>query len=190
MKKLLLVPLLLASLQAFSQYDQLIGKDVPLKERFYVGGGFGLSFTSTSSFVAVSPNIGYRITERGSVGIGVMYQYARQKYDIPSQNIFGQNFEFNHYGGSVFTRYKVYGPIFVAAEYEYVNFETLDLTSPTFETRRSDYSSVLAGGGLAQPITRNVVFVISAMYNLTYSDGNSGPYTTPWNVRVGIAAGF
>lgn len=178
MKKLLLVPFILVSFPALCQYDQLIGKDVPLIERFYVGGGFGLGFSSFSDYVAVSPNIGYRITERGSIGIGVLYQYRNYKaYDVKTDD----------WGGSIFTRYKVFGPAFAAAEYEYINFEFVTATLTTF---RGDYSSFMVGAGIAQPITRNVSFIISAMYNLTYRETDGGPYSSPWNLRVGISAGF
>jgi len=179
MKWLFTLPLLLLGFSSFAQYDEILKKDVPLKERVYVGGGFGLGFSNTIDYVALSPNIGYRITQRGSVGVGVSYQYRNYKiYKIKT----------NDYGGSIFARYRVFNPFFIHTEYEYINYDSINPFD--LSKTRKGYSSVLAGGGLIQPITPNVVFVISALYNLTYSDTNSGPYNTPWNLRVGISAGF
>jgi len=178
MKHLLTVSLLSIATIAFGQYDEFLGKDVPLKDRIYVGGGFGLGFNSYADYVAVSPNVGVRITKRGSFGIGVQYQYRNYKtFKVKT----------NDWGGSVFTQYKLFGPFFLHAEYEYVNYEFVDISLATY---RKGYSSILVGGGIAQPITQNVSFIISALYNLSYSDTDPGPYNTPWNLRVGISAGF
>jgi len=178
MKYFLIFPLLLFAIVAFGQYDEFLGKDVPLKDRIYAGGGFGLGFSNSVDYVGLSPNVGVRITKRGSFGVGVQYQYRNYKF---------LKVKTNDWGGSLFTQYKVFGPFFLHGEYEYINYEFVDNTLSTF---RKGYSSVLVGGGLAQPITQNVVFVISALYNLTYKDSNPGPYNTPWTLRVGISAGF
>lgn len=179
MRRFVIIPLLFIAFNTLAQYDEFLKKDVPLKDRVYVGGGFGLGFTNTVDYVAVSPNLGYRITQRWSLGVGVSYQYRNYKiYKLKT----------NDWGGSIFTRYRVFNPFFLHTEYEYINYDYINPTD--LSKTRKGYSSILAGGGITQPITRNAVFVISALYNLTYSDLDPGPYNSPWNIRIGISAGF
>ena len=132
----------------------------------------------TFTFVNVSPVIGYMVTQRLSAGVGVLYQYVQDKRFSPPLTR-------NDYGGSIFARYAIVPPVFLPAEYEYLNFEYADT--------RQGFNSFMAGGGIAQPISRNASFVAVALYNFSYQPNSPGivqPYNSPWVIRVGITAGF
>jgi len=170
---------------AFSQGKDNSLEGVPAKERIIFGGGFGLGFGSNQDFVSVSPIIGYAITKKLVVGSGIGYQYINYK------NIYqGKSVNVNNFSINPFARFSVYQGFFVQTEYEYLNYE--GILVPSLETKRLNYSSFLAGGGLLQPIGDKASFFIMALYNFSYRSPRSGeflPYDSPWVIRAGINIG-
>jgi hypothetical protein len=164
MKKILLLSAaLLFVLSANAQWGEEEMSEKPtLRERVFTGGGFGLSFSDSYDFVSISPLIGYRITPKLAGGLQVQYRYTKYKYITPKVST-------NDYGVSPFLRLNVYGPLFLHAEYEYLNFE---YPVAPGEKIRMDYNSLLLGGGFFQPLGRSAGFYAVALYNVTYSDPN------------------
>lgn len=158
-------------------------------DKVFVGGGFGAGFGSYT-FVNVAPIIGYRLTPRLSVAMRLMYQYTTFEY-------INNNFEKDRYNGhdlgiGGFARYMVYGPVFLQAEYEHLNYDALYLDGTT---GRTNFDSFMAGGGISQPIGNKAALFITAMYNFSYNNFNRSnvyrsPYNSPWVFRVGVAGGF
>lgn len=148
--------------------------------RWFFGAGLGLAFGDIT-FIEVSPLVGYRVNDRLSVGGSLIYRYR-------NDDRYGQNLSTTDYGGSVFGRYAVAGPFFVHGEVEQLSYEyyRADLSKS-----RSDVTSVLGGGGIAQPIGRNAAFFALALYNFSYSSYDApAPYSSPWIFRIGVSAGF
>jgi hypothetical protein len=46
------------------------------------------------------------------------------------------------------------------------------------------------GGGVAQPLGGHAALVLSALYNLSYSDDEPSPYDSPWFFGAGVSVGF
>ena len=182
MKKIILLTLIwLASTSIIkAQYDSKIGKDVPLKDRIYAGGGFGASFGSTVGYFSLSPNVGYKLTERASVGVGIFYQFTNYK-------TFSPEIKTNDWGFNFFGRYRVYDPFFFHTEYEFINYE---IPTTSTDSQRDSFNSFLLGGGMAQPIGSHASFLIMALYNVSYSDNSRSPWDSPWRISIGISAGF
>jgi len=155
------------------------------KERILVGGNLGASFGSNFTSIYLAPNVGYLVTPKWIAGFGVIYQYRNDKRTNP-------NIETNDWGITLFSRYQVYGPVFVHVEYEYLNFEFVQSFTPTeVITDRKGYNSVLLGGGIAQPLGGKGVFLVSVLYNVTYDEDEAiRPYNSPWVIRIGIGVGF
>lgn len=159
-------------------------------DKLFVGGGFGVGF-GTYTYVNISPIIGYRITPKLSVGLRLMYQYTTFDYfDVQQQRT--KKYQGNDLGIGGFARFVVYGPLYLQAEYEHLNYDGLyyDGTSS-----RSTFDSFMAGGGIAQPVGGKAFLFLTAMYNFSYENfDNSGvyrsPYYSPWVIRIGITAGF
>lgn len=171
--------------QASAQWGEEQMADKPsLKDRMFFGGGFGLSFSSNYDFFSVSPIIGYRLTPKVATGISITYRYTKYKYVTPSIST-------NDYGVSPFIRYQFYGPLFLHAEYEYLNYEYITYTG---ESVRKNFTSFMAGGGFFQPVGRRAGIYISALYNFSYRNPTSPndyyPYSSPLVLRAGITAGF
>ena len=160
------------------------------KDRIILGGSFGLQFGDVT-FVDISPRLGYRATNKLTVGVGAIYRYRKQESFRTSQGVFPE-LKTNDWGFNVFGRHMLYGPLYVHAEYEYLNFEafTGQIIGLEAVTERFDLNSILLGGGIAQPIGNKAVFVAEALYIVNYDSGELTPYANPWVVRVGIGVGL
>lgn len=173
MKNLFIIILLSLSYGGMSQKQSF-------SDRVFFGGGFGFNGGSDFISIALYPQVGYRITDRLSAGLGGMYQYV---------NFRSANVELQNIGGSVFSRYILFQNIFATTEYEYLTFE-VPRGGSYRETDRIGFNSWLAGAGLAQPVSRNASFVIVALYNLLYDPAEPSPYDSPFVFRVGLNVGF
>jgi len=91
---------LLISHGTFAQEPRATAQEPPRQQsgwdRIYIGGNFGLQF-GNYTIVDLSPQIGYRITDRLTSGIGITYMYL--KYTDPVYNF---SYKTNIYGGSIF----------------------------------------------------------------------------------------
>ena len=171
---------------SFAQEDQRPA----FLDKVFVGGGFGAGFGSYT-YINISPIIGYRVTPKLSVALRLMYQYTTYDYyDFQEQRT--KKYQGNDFGVGGFARYSLFGPIYLQAEYEHLNYDGLyyDGTSS-----RTSFDSFMAGGGIAQPVGGKAFVFITAMYNFSYNNFNSSnvyrsPYNSPWVIRVGITAGF
>lgn len=98
-------------------------KNTELASKLWYGGGIGLgfqSFAEQSSFLfALFPMAGYKITDAISIGprIGLSYQYLK------TRGFDGKIYKFNplELSGAVFSRAKLFNPIFAHVEFEVAN---------------------------------------------------------------------
>ncbi len=148
-------------------------------DRIYTGGGIGLQF-GTQTFVNISPLVGYRLTEKFSVGLSATYLYYRYKDYNPAYS-----YSSNIYGGSVFSRYLIFENLFAHVEYEVLRLEARDNVSRLLGTK--DITSILVGGGYRQMIGDRSSINLMLLYNLnetTYS-----PYQNPI-IRISFGIGI
>lgn len=190
MKRLLFLSLLLGilSYQPLSAFD--LKPALPKKPRFskslapkkfevdrlVYGGTFGATF-GTTTYVDVSPLIGYRITDDLVAGIGVTYMYFRQRYNT-------QVYQTSLYGGRVFANYAILENVFLHGEYEVLNYDYYDFLSQ--ENSRAWFGTPLLGGGYRQPISDRAAFMIFALYALNSDNPRSPYYQNPLVIRVGL----
>jgi len=120
-------------------------KDRHIRERLYIGGNFGLLFGSTT-LIQLSPQVGYRLTEKFVPGISITYIYQ----NFRQNNI---RYENSVYGGSIFSKYFFTEKFFGHVEYEMLNVE-YPVLSPNLITMidRKWISSFYIGGGYSQPL--------------------------------------
>ena len=185
MKNLFILLALLGSISAQAQWDDEPMDEKPdFKDRIFTGGGFGKGFSSQYDYISVSPIIGYKLSPRLASGVSLIYRYTNYKYVTP-------NISANDFGISPFLRFQVYGPLFLHAEYEYLNNEYVTYGG---QSVRQNFSSFMAGGGFFQPIGRRAGFFAVALYNFSYRNPTSPndyyPYSSPLVIRAGVTAGF
>lgn len=151
-------------------------------ERLVFGGNFGAGFSNQESSVAISPSVGYKFTDRLTIGTGIIYQYYGIK--LP-----GFNFNFNNYGSRLFTSYQLTDFLIAYSEYETLNIEYIKFNSSGAPdgTDRRTINSLFVGGGYRQAIGSNSVVDLMLLYNLTET-----PYTRYTNplIRVGFGIGL
>lgn len=148
----------------------------PWTKKIFFGGDLGLQFGNTT-FINVSPIVGYKFTEKIVGGIGITYQYLNYKDADYSTNI---------YGGSLFGRYYITESLFAHAEYQVLSFEPYNYY--TFSKAvRTNIESYLIGGGYKQAVSGNISFNIMVLWNL--SNSIYSPYTNPV-IRAGFDIGL
>lgn len=131
-------------------------KDRRIMDRLYIGGNVGLLFGSTT-LIELSPQVGYRLTDRFIPGIGFTYIYQ----NFRQNNI---RYENSVYGGSIFTKYFLTDKIFAHVEYEMLNVEFYE---PFFQRiERKWISSFYVGGGFSQPLGERGFVQIMILFEL------------------------
>jgi hypothetical protein len=144
-----------------------------LKDRLYVGGGFGLNggtdaWGNRYFYFALNPIIGYMVTQRLSVGTGINWQ--RYTYTEPVK------LKIDQYGASPFIRYN-FSQLFAYGEYNLLNTPTFTLS------QRRTYDRLLLGLGYSQPFGRRGAINAMALYDVIY-DRNERAFVSPWVFRV------
>jgi hypothetical protein len=150
-----------------------------LSDKIYFGGGGGFSANSNQTNISIFPQVGYKITDRYSAGLGFTYQYVKVKQ--PS-------FSLSNYGWSIFNRYNITRQFFAFGEYERLNFEypiSAELTE------RNTFNSLLLGGGYSEQIAGRASFNVTVLYNVLYDEAEfPKPYNSPWVIRAGVGIGI
>ena len=153
------------------QSQEVEKKYVPKK--IVVGSGFGFQF-GTITVIELSPEIGYKITDKLTAGVGFSYQYYKDSRYVPA-------YESDIIGGSIFTRYYVYRDFFAHAEYQMLKYDYMDWSSGNKEEVTTD--GVLIGGGYRQWIGKNIFSNLTMLFNI--NESLYYPYTSPI-FRVGV----
>ncbi|MCD4772417.1 MAG: hypothetical protein K8R41_03420 [Bacteroidales bacterium] len=143
------------------------------QKRYVVGSGFGFQF-GTITVIELSPEIGYKITDNLTTGVGFSYQYYKDSRYIPE-------YKSNIIGGSVFARYYVYRDFFAHAEYQMLKYDYMDWSSGNEEEVTAD--GILVGAGYRQWIGKNVFSNLTVLFNI--NESLYYPYTSPI-FRVGV----
>lgn len=142
-------------------------------DRVYYGGGLGLQF-GTLTMINISPDIGYKITQRYSAGIGLRYIYFADRRYIPAVTS-------SIYGASVFNRFLITSFLFAHAEYEVLNGAWDYSTS-----RRFFIANVWVGGGIRQSVG-GAGLNLMILWNINKSPYS--PFPSP-QIRGGISIGI
>lgn len=164
----------LVFLSSCAYAQRAVNEDSDWKERIYVGGGGGLNggsdgYGNRYFYVALSPIVGYMITQQFSSGVGVQWQLIR----YPDVDV-----SISQYGLSPFVRYN-FGKLFAYSEYDIINSSRLS------DDSRVTYYRLLAGLGYSLPLGRRGAINGMALYDLIYR--NTGPFTSPWVIRVFVS---
>ncbi|MFO7656071.1 MAG: hypothetical protein R6W78_03315 [Bacteroidales bacterium] len=181
--KILVFLIISVSVMSYSQETETMN----FRDRIYFGGDFSLQFGSLT-FIELSPIIGYYITPRLSSGIGIIYQYYREKVFLPDTV-----FKAHNYGGRVFAKYLLidniskYVPIQMNAgltgycESEFLNMD--GSFSRYLDPGRFWLNNFYLGGGMVFAIGRRSKMNVLVLWNL--NDTGESPYSNPV-VRIGI----
>ena len=174
----ILVLFLVISICSVKVFSQSL-EGLSLGQRLYFGGNFGLQF-GDQTVVDINPLVGYRLTEKLSVGVSATYIY----YKFTDPYHFYPSYSTNIYGGSVFTRYYFLENIFAHVEGEVLNLDAFDIN---YILKRINVFSLYVGGGYRQPLGERSSLNLLLLYNL--NDDRNSPYQNPI-IRVGFGFGI
>ncbi len=151
--------------------------------RLWYGGGIGLNFggggNSSQFNFSLSPMVGYKLTEKFSVGPRAELDYAhirvgsgasREKYNLLNYAIGG------------FARYKVINPFFAHVEYQIESRAGVDSIGETFRGSRDNF---FVGGGYGSS-GGLIGYEISILWNVI-DDGSSD---IPLDYRIAFTYNF
>ncbi|HTA62130.1 MAG TPA: hypothetical protein VK835_06735 [Bacteroidia bacterium] len=151
----------------------------PLMKKLYFGCNLALQFYSYQGYnifyYDVSPNVGYKITDKFSAGVQILYNNTVEAAG-------GHSASYSIIGGGVFARFLVLNWLFLQAEYDI-------LTTPpngVFGQQRGISDEKLLGAGLKRTLTDKISYYITILYDVSPSL-NSPYYNSPLVYRVGIA---
>lgn len=170
--------------------------------RLIVGGGLGLGFGSGYFYGGISPIVGYMITDHFAAGVGISYQYYRNKndavgaYDSHGNYLGAVPFDRKSsiYTGNVWGRYIIWKNLFAQVQPEllnvdnYENFRYDNYGVLHADNTRQWTAAALVGLGIRQPITERASLVLLALYDVV-QDPNS-PYYKTIDIRFGFNLGF
>lgn len=177
-------------------YGSPSGFDLPERERkrqalqqhaeqytkTFVYTGLGLGYSSyygVSQFsFSMSPAIGYRVTDKFSVGPGISYSY--NNYGFPTSVNTTQHISASNFGVKVFAQYMVYRQFFIHAEYESTRAELLAVDSNnnlTGGTVARQVQTPLLGAGYRSQISNRAAADILLLYN--FQDDYNSIYPNP-----------
>ncbi len=145
---------------------------------FFFGGGIGGGYSTYSSYIQITPIIGYSITPKLQVGTRLTYMHQWYK---DYNNI---KYNYDIYGGSLFLRYVFWKMLYAQAEYEILSVP--DYYSTDASATRVD-NSLFAGLGFMQPVGGSAFLTVSVLYN--FLDDQYSPYGNPV-VRIGFGFGL
>ena len=157
---------------ANAQKDINMDSNPGFMDRVYTGGGLSFSSSSFTTYIGVSPIVGYMLTNKLSVGVGINYQYFKDKfYDVDD----------HRYGGNVFVMQMLVYRLFLMGQYSFIN---LNRTPQIENSARETWTRFLIGGGLSQPLGKASINFM-ALYDITYD--NNSPYASPWVIGAFIS---
>lgn len=151
----------------------------PFHKRLVKGGNIWLSF-GNHTFIDVSPNIGYLLTNRWVTGVGATYIYSRT-------NIGGVVNSFNIYGGRAFTYYQIADNFLGYFELERLAIPDNRVVSGS--SNRFWIHNTWIGVGYRQWLSSRAAVDILGLYDLSYNPAVD-LYNTPLNFRMNFVFGL
>ncbi len=168
--------------------------------KLIIGGGLGLSAGSGVTYFAVSPLVGYRLTEDLSAGVEFGYQYYRNKNDAviisTGSGTYIEPFDrkSNIYTTGVWGRYIVWRNLFFQAKFQmlnvddYQNFRYDQYSRLVADDRRQWVPALIPGLGLRQPVSERSSLVLYIGYDVLQNPNS--PYYHTLDMGVIFNAGF
>ncbi|MEO5684255.1 MAG: hypothetical protein ABIQ88_16560 [Chitinophagaceae bacterium] len=161
------------------------------KSKLFIGGNFGLNFSSYYTLINVSPQLGYRFNQYLAAGAGVNFLYSSQK----SYYTNGADYSKTNYGvagfnifGRVYPIQQILIQLQPELNYTWGKEKYYDGVTPDYKFNPKLVPSLLAGAGGAIPAGGNGAFIIMVQYDLLQN--TRGPYGTKPFYSFGYNVGF
>lgn len=181
-----------------TETDEYFDEGGSWKHKLWYGTGVNLNYSGNNFrkvfTFGLSPMVGYKITDKFSVGPRIALTYSNYKFDTPSGVI---NSSPVSWDVGVFSRYKILPFIFSHIEYQYENaaiFRTnnagdllLDPMTNKLIIDRKKRNNFLAGLGYSSAGGGLFGYEILALYNVTLP---KNAFESPFSIRIGFTYNF
>lgn len=154
-------------------------------DKLYYGGNFGLAFSTNNYYFLLQPIVGYKLTEKFSVGVDPLFVYS----SITATNPFNastKKFSTTVIGPGLFVKYNLIENIFGYGEYQGISF-----SAPVYDVYKADFvnkdfwnNNLYLGGGYSSNGSGSGTYVM-VLYNVLY-DVNNTFYGRPYDIRIGF----
>ena len=176
---------------SFAQYKKKKKKTESenFTDHLWYGGSFGLGLSSSTFGLSLSPMVGYKLTNKFSVGARLPLDYTYAKLTSTD----GSALSYNNLdlGLGAFTRHKLFKSIFAHAEYNHLwvkdpvtsnGFYLLDPEDPSrLLTEKNTRDEFNIGLGYSSGGRIGTEFML--LYNVL---DDAASTTIPWSIRVGL----
>jgi hypothetical protein len=152
----------------------------PFKDRLAYGGELSMFF-GTTSYVNISPFIGYRINPDITIGIGPSYQYWSQRFASGPNGVNRTHI----YGGRIFLRHELGRSFFLHAEYEVLNLQDYIIG---LGLGRVNVDMAGAGLGYKSAFNDSSYYYIMALFDFIQDPRSIYPFS-PLVFKVGFMFG-
>jgi len=144
-----------------------------IRDKVFFGGNLGAQF-GTNTMINVSPLVGYKLTDKISIGTQFIYNYVNLQYS-------NYRYKDNIFGYSAFGRVFVFKDFFATTAYEVI--------SGRFDGsgKRINVPSWFVGGGYYFRMSDRSGLSVAGLYNLTPSLYT--PYSNP-TLNIGFVYGL
>lgn len=131
-------------------------KETSFKDKLYTGGSIGLSFGDYTN-VMISPIIGARLNPKVYAGLGIEYQYTKDKRYTPDRT-------YNQFGGRLFAQYNLVPSLFAHGEVAGYSLERYNLTDNS--KVRDFVPFVYIGGGYRQMLSKRSFVTVRVLFDV------------------------
>ncbi|MBR8537319.1 hypothetical protein KDU71_17250 [Carboxylicivirga sediminis] len=142
------------SMLAMAQ-DSAESKKVPLKDKLFTGGSVGLTFGDYTN-VMISPVVGARLNPKVYAGLGIEYQYTKDKRYNPALT-------YNQFGGRIFAQYNIVPNLFAHGELAGYSMERYTTLS---KKERNFVPFIYFGGGYRQMISERSFVSVQVLFDV------------------------
>jgi hypothetical protein len=169
-KILIIIIILISSNLTFAQFEDFEeenyseNEETSIKDQIFYGGDFGFQF-GTVTFLNISPQIGYYITDYWSAGVGATYMFYKNNFFDLKTSV---------YGGSLFTEIYPLSFIVLHGESQMLNIEIYE--NPNNPFRAWDLS-LLGGGGYRMRIGEKGIVNYLILWN--FNQSKNSVYSNP-----------
>jgi hypothetical protein len=160
-------------------------KKTSFADKLYYGGNFGLAFSTNNSYFLLQPIVGYKLTEKFSLGVDPLFVYS----SITATNSFNpstKKFSTTVIGPGLFAKYNLIENIFGFGEYQGISF-----SAPVYDVSKADFinkdfwnNNLYLGGGYSSNGSGSGTYVM-LLYNVLF-DVNNTFYGRPYDIRIGF----
>ncbi len=159
-------------------------KDEKWTERIVFGGGIGVGYTNGWN-INVTPNVGYKITDRFWAGIGVDYYYVSFRLNSNNKD------RFSVVGPKTYALYYITPEINLGTEFAHYFYTRNIITNGISQKIKEEQDSWLLGGGYTQRLGGRAGIRLELYYDVLYDETDQIRFRNSAFVpRINIVYGF